>query len=74
MIIATVISNTATNVKRGWPAAAQAANYDIMLVDDGVRSLTAANSLLSSLMGGTLSSLAGLSGAARKLAIAICGI
>jgi len=68
VIIAAVVSNTSITLKRGWPGAAQAAaNYDIMMVDDGVRSLTAANALLSSLTGGTLSSLAGLPGAANKL-------
>lgn len=69
VVIATVNSNTSITLKRGWPGAAQsAANYDILMLDDEVRSLTAANALLGSLSGGTLSSLAGLSSAANKMA------
>lgn len=69
VVISSVTSNTEITLKRPWPGAAQSgANYDILMLDDEVRSLTAANTLLASLTGGTLTSLAGLPGAANKMA------
>ncbi len=66
--IAAVNSNTSITLARPWPGAAMAAaNYDILLIDDGVRTLVAANLLLQQLTNGTLSSLAGLTSAANKL-------
>lgn len=69
VVISSVGSNTSITLRRGWPGAAQSgADYDILLLDDEVRSLTAANTLLGTLSNGTLSSLAGLSSAANKMA------
>jgi hypothetical protein len=66
--IATVNSNTSITLARGWPGGAQsAADYDIWLEDDGVRSLVAANSLLQALGAGTLTSLGALAGAANLM-------
>lgn len=66
--IATVNSATSITLKRAWPGSAlSGANYDIALVDDGVRSLTAANALLQQLTNGKLTSLAGVTGAADKM-------
>jgi hypothetical protein len=66
--IAAVNSATGLTLSRPWPGAAQAgANYDILMLDDQVRSLIAANTLLQSLGNGTLTSLAGLPGAANRL-------
>ena len=66
--IASVNSNTSITLKRPWSGAAlSGANYDILLLDDDVRSLVAANELLQALKAGTLTSLAGLAGGANKL-------
>lgn len=66
--IASVNSATSITLSRGWTGGAlSAANYDIMMVDDAVRSLVAANELLQKLTGGTLTSLAGLSSSADKV-------
>lgn len=66
--IAAVTSATSITLSRGWTGGAlSAANYDIMMVDDAVRSLVAANELLQQLTGGTLTSLAGLSSSADKV-------
>lgn len=67
--IATVVSNTQLTLSRGWPGSAvSAGNYDILLIDDGVRSLVASNNLLQALTGnGSLGALGGLTGAANKL-------
>ena len=66
--IAAVGSATSLTLSRPWPGAAQAAaNYDILMLDDNVRSLVALNALLQSLGNGTLTSLAGLASAANKL-------
>lgn len=66
--IAAITSNTALTLARPWPGAAQsAANYDILLIDDDVRTLIAANLLLQQLTSGTLTSLAALVSAADKL-------
>ncbi len=68
VIIATVNSATSITLKRPWPGGAlSGANYDIRLVDDGVRSLVAANTLLQQLTNGKLTSLAAVAGAADKL-------
>ncbi|WP_370341703.1 hypothetical protein [Pararhodobacter marinus] len=66
--IAAVNSATGITLANGWPAATQAAvNYAILQLDDGLRALIAANTLLQALDGGTLTSLAGLGGAANQL-------
>ncbi|WP_370204645.1 hypothetical protein [Pararhodobacter marinus] len=66
--IASVNSATGITLANGWPAATQAAvNYAILQLDDGLRALIAANTLLQALDGGTLTSLAGLGGAANQL-------
>lgn len=66
--IASVNSNTGITLARPWPGAAQSgANYDILLIDDDVRTLVAANLLLQQLTNGTLTSLAGLTSAANKM-------
>ena len=66
--IASVNSNTGITLARPWPGAAQSgANYDILLIDDDVRTLVAANLLLQQLTNGTLTSLAGLASAANKM-------
>ena len=66
--IAAVTGATSLTLSRPWPGAAQAAaNYDILMLDDNVRSLVALNALLQSLGNGTLTSLAGLASAANKL-------
>jgi hypothetical protein len=68
VLIGAVNSNTSITLARAWPGAAQTgANYDIMLLDDNVRSLVAANQLLQELQNGNISALAGLSGAADKV-------
>ena len=66
--IASVNSATGITLTRGWPGAALAgSNYDVMLLDDNVRSLVAANELLQQLTGTTLPLLAALTPAANKL-------
>ena len=66
--IAAVNSATSITLARPWPGAAQSgANYDILLIDDNVRTLVAANTLMQLLGNGTLTSLAGLASAANKL-------
>ncbi|WP_323041587.1 hypothetical protein [Gemmobacter sp.] len=67
--IASIGGNGALTLARSWPGGAlSGANYDILLIDDAIRTLVAANSLMQMLAGGTLSSLAGLASAANKLA------
>lgn len=66
--IASVNSNTSITLARPWPGSAQSgANYDVLLIDDDVRTLVAANMLLQQLTNGTLTSLAALASAANKL-------
>ena len=66
--ITSVNSNTGITLARPWPGTAQSGtNYDILLIDDDVRTLVAANMLLQQLTGGTLTSLAGLASAADKM-------
>lgn len=66
--IAMIGGNGALTLARAWPGGAlSGSNYDILMVDDGVRTLVAANTLMQMLSGGTLSSLAGLASAANKL-------
>lgn len=66
--IQSVNSNTNITLARSWPGAGlSAANYDVLMLDDAVRSLVAANELLQRLTNGTLTSLAGLNSAANKL-------
>ncbi|MFE3838601.1 hypothetical protein [Pseudogemmobacter sonorensis] len=66
--IASVNSATGLTLARAWPGGALAgANYNILLVDDAARALTAANQLLQQLTGTTLPLLAGLAPAANKL-------
>lgn len=66
--IAAVNSATSITLSRGWTGGAlSGANYDILMVDDAVRSLVAANELLQALTGGTLTSLAGLASAADQM-------
>lgn len=66
--IASVNSATGITLARPWPGAAlSGANYNILLVDDNVRSLVAANTLLQQLTGTTLPLLAALTPAANKL-------
>ena len=67
--IATVNSNTSLTLSRAWPgSAASNRAYDIMLLDDGVRSLVASNELLQKLTGnGNLTAFGNLNGAANKL-------
>lgn len=66
--IAVVGGNVALTLARPWPGAAlSGANYDVLLIDDNVRTLVAANMLMQSLSNGTLTSLAGLASAANKL-------
>lgn len=64
--IASINSPTSITLSRAWPGSAlSGANYDIRMVDDGVRSLTASNQLLQALAGGTLTSLGSIAGAAN---------
>ncbi|MBN8291016.1 hypothetical protein JI664_03470 [Rhodobacter sp. NTK016B] len=66
--IASVTSAAGITLANAWPAATQAAvNYAILQLDDGLRALIAANTLLQALDGGTLTSLADLPGVANKL-------
>ena len=66
--IAMIGGNGALTLARAWPGGAlSGSNYDILMVDDGVRTLVAANTLMQMLSGGTLSSLAGLASDANKL-------
>lgn len=66
--VASVNSNTNITLARPWPGSAQSgSNYDILLIDDDVRALAAANMLLQQLTNGTLTSLAGLASTANKL-------
>lgn len=67
-IIEAVNSNTSITLRRSWAGSAQAgANYDIELVDDNSRAMTASNELILALRGtGTLTSLGALAGAANK--------
>lgn len=67
-LIASVNSNTSITLKRPWAGAAQSGvTYDILLLDDEVRALIAANSLLQALSGGTLTSLGQIAGAANQM-------
>ena len=67
-LIASVNSNTSITLKRAWTGGAQSGTaYDILLLDDEVRALIAANSLLQALSGGTLTSLGEIAGAANKM-------
>lgn len=66
-IIQSVNTNTSITLKRPFPVAVSGGNYDAEYVDDGARSLAAANQLVTTLSGGTLLSLAGLAGGANKL-------
>lgn len=66
--IAAVNSATSITLSRGWTGGAlSGADYDILMLDDAVRSLTSANALLAELTGGTLTSLAGVSSAADQV-------
>lgn len=66
--IASINSATSITLVRGWPGAAlSGAQYDVLMLDDNVRSMIAANELLARLTNGTLTSLAGLAGGANKL-------
>ena len=66
--IASVTSANGITLANAWPGATQAAvNYAILQLDDGLRALIAANTLLQALDGGTLTSLADLPGAANTL-------
>lgn len=67
-IIDTVGSATSITLKRAWPGAGiSGGNYDIEMVDDGVRALTAANALLQALGAGTLTSLGAIASAANTM-------
>jgi len=67
--IAAVNSATSITLARAWPGSAQsAANYSIRLIDAGERSLAALNEIVAALGSGNLTSLAGMTGAANKLA------
>lgn len=66
--ISAVNSATSITLSRGWTGGAlSSADYDILMLDDAVRSLTSANALLAELTGGTLTSLAGVSSAADQV-------
>ncbi len=66
--VAAVVSGTSLTLARPWPGGALAgANYDILLIDDNVRTLVAANTLMQQLGNGTLASLAAQASAANKL-------
>lgn len=66
--IASINSNTSMTLARPWPGAAlSASNYDVLILDDQVRSLMATNDLLQKLTGGTLTSLGSLEGTADKV-------
>lgn len=68
-IVAAVASNTALTLVRGWQGGAlSGANYDLVLQDDSVRSLVAANSLLVALgSNGNLTSIGALATAADRV-------
>lgn len=66
--VASVQSNTALTLVRGWPGAnASGQQYSIALIDDGQRSIAALNQVLQALGSGTLTSLAGLSAVANEM-------
>lgn len=66
--IASVQSNTALTLVRGWPGSgASGQQYSIALIDDGQRSIASLNQVLAALGQGTLTSLASLNGAANEM-------
>ncbi|PWE26520.1 hypothetical protein C4N9_21605 [Pararhodobacter marinus] len=68
-LIASVNSATSITLANSWPIETQSSvSYFILQLDDGLRALAASNLLLQALNGGALTSLAGLSGGADKLA------
>lgn len=67
--IASVNSNGSITLAQGWPGATISGGaYLIQLIDDATRNLVAANALIASLTSGNLPALAGLTGAANKMA------
>ncbi|GHC22210.1 hypothetical protein GCM10007291_21950 [Gemmobacter nanjingensis] len=67
--IASVNSATSITLAYPWPGAAlSGANYEVRFTPDATRVLSAAREVLSALTNGNLSSLAGLTTAANKLA------
>lgn len=67
--IASVNSNGSITLAQGWPGATISGRaYLIQLIDDATRNLVAANALIASLTSGNLPALAGLTGAANKMA------
>ncbi|MEN9062832.1 pyocin knob domain-containing protein [Ponticoccus litoralis] len=66
--IASVTSNTALTLARGWPGGAvSGADYDIYTISETGRALPAMNRIVQDLGSGNISSLAALNGAANKL-------
>ena len=66
--VASVQSNTALTLVRGWPGSnASGQQYSIALIDDGQRSIASLNQVLQALGSGTLTSLAGLSAGANQM-------
>src|SRR5690606_7383950 len=66
--IASIDSATQITLARAWPGATLAgANYDVRQIDDGLRTLAAANQLNQALGAGTLTSLAALASGANQM-------
>ena len=66
--VASVESNTALTLVRGWPGGnGSGQQYTIALIDDGQRSIAALNQVLQALGQGTLTSLAALNASANEM-------